>query len=136
MTEKSIIDTTAIEKAEKRDRVSRQASGLKEYYTLDPVHAELGPEIIKAEKQKIKLRDRGFMLAVTLIVFSVVMEISILYFIITGDNNRFHVAIVVAPIISFTTVAIAVLIGIFRGYNNKDTNEVPSKAINATIGIE
>ena len=110
-------------------------SGPAELAFNQPTHAELGPEKVRSEKQKIKLRNYAFALAITVIVITTLMEIVILTCIVMDGNSSIHVAIVVAPIASFTTITIAVLIGVFRGFRRDDTSKMPLGTVVEASGI-
>ena len=80
---------------------------------------------ISAERrQNINLRYYGFYLAPAIIVLTVIMEIVILNCILMQGGDV-HVAVALAPIASFTTITIALLVGVFRGFRSKDTDNVP-----------
>ena len=121
MADKSTPNVGPIEAAAERQR----PSGGAESAYIHPALAELGKEIVKAEKQKIKLRKDGFVLAISVIVLTIIMEIVILSCFLIEEKTSIHVAIVVAPIIAFTAITIAVLVGVFRGFSKDDTSIVP-----------
>ena len=77
-------------------------------------------------RQNIDLRNYGFYLALAMIVLTVAMEIVILNCIVMEGDTSIPVAIAVAPIASFTTITIAVLIGVFRGFRSKEAGNLPS----------
>lgn len=110
---------------------------------LKPVELSVGPVSGKHEdvqmslsaerRQNIDLRNYGFLLAIAIIVLTVAMEIVILNCILMEGATNIHVAVVVAPIASFTTITIAVLIGVFRGFLSKDTDRVTLGGLTSTI---
>ena len=69
-------------------------------------------------------------------VFTIVVEIVILNCILVEGNSSIHEAVVVAPIVSFTTVTIAVLVGVFRGTRNDDVSRVPLSPVGRAVGSE
>ena len=45
--------------------------------------------------------------------------------------SAYAIALIIAPIVSITTIGIALLIGTFRGFKDKDTNDLPSLIVEA-----
>ncbi len=103
--EKSAIESTA-----ERELESSNA----EFAFQEPIWSELKPEIVNAVKQQTILRKYAFIVALGVILFTMFLEIVILNCVLRQNSTEVKVAIVVAPIISFTAIAITILIGFYQ----------------------
>ena len=87
--------------------------------------------MVRSARLRNDLRYYGFYLALAMIVLTVAMEIVILNCIVLERDASIPVTIAVALIASFTTITIAMLIGVFRGSRSTDAGNLPSGALGA-----
>ena len=81
------------------------------------------------------MRKYAFILALVTISALALLEIYLLNCIISsnGEPRGYLVALAVSPIISATLIVIAVLIGVFRGFQDKDIDAVPADTLARSI---
>ena len=89
--------------------------------------------LAELQRQRIRLREFAFRLSATVIVLAVVLEGLIVCRIVMPsyvhtDSNLLMV-LVIAPIASITSIVIFLLIGVFRGYRERDVESLPPRTV-------
>ncbi len=74
------------------------------------------------------LRPLVLILAIVIIGWLIYLEHSLMDRIKVNGNGQFYHLLAVTPIVSITAIVIFILNGVFRGYQDKDTEQLPLRA--------
>ena len=110
--------------------------GPKEDLALAAYHEKFAGVLVSIENQRYWLRISTFCVALIVIILAVLLELKILKYILTpcSQTEGIFVVLAVAPIASITLIVIFVLMGVFRGYREKDMGDLPTGTIGRMLG--
>ena len=96
---------------------------------------ELDNVRVDVEKQRIRMRKNAFILALSTLSALAILEIYFLNCIISsnGEPSGYLVALAISPIVSATLIVITVLVGVFRGFRDRDIDAVPAGTLARSI---
>ena len=88
---------------------------------------------LRAERQRIHLRLSACIVALIVLIAAAYLELKLLCYIVDNHYSQISdlfILLAIAPIASITFIMIAVLLGVFRGYRDKDSDNVsPGRVI-------
>ena len=103
----------------------------KEFQALGAHHEKLAEALVRMERQRYWLRFWACIAALVVVIGAALMEWAILCHIMSpySETGDLFILLAVSPIIAITLITIFVLMGVFRGFHERDMEKFPTGAL-------